>query len=122
MLCSILLAYDDKATLELLSEYLALEDFKIVGCATNGLEAVNLYKQFKPNIVIMGDSMPNYDGVYGLEHIKKFNPYAKVIIITQKDDQSIRKKIIELEATSIVKIPIAIDKLVDIVKFLMPLK
>ena len=98
---SVLLVDDDEAILELLSEYLALEDFEIVGCGTNGLEAVNLYEQFKPDFVIMDIGMPNYDGVYGLEHIKKINPDSTVIILTGNNDKLITQKIIQLKVLAV---------------------
>ena len=113
---SVLLVDDDEAILGLLSEYLALEDFEVVGCGTNGLEAVNLYAHYKPDFVIMDIGMPNYDGVYGLEHIKKINPDSTVIILTGNNDKLITQKIIQLKATKILEKPYPVEKLVSILK------
>ena len=60
--------------------------------------------------------MPNYDGIYGLENIKKLNPNAIVIILTGNSDKSITQKIIQLNATTILEKPYPVEKLVSLLK------
>jgi len=60
--------------------------------------------------------MPNYDGLYGLEHIKKLNPNAIIIILTGNSDKSITHKIIQLNATKILEKPYPVEKLVSVMK------
>jgi len=115
---SIILIDDDEDILELLTEYFSLEDFDVVGQGSNGLEAVNLYVKHKPDFVIMDIAMPNYDGLYGLEHIKKLNSNANVIILTGNSDKSITTKIIQLNATMILEKPYPIEKLVSTLKLI----
>lgn len=113
---SVILIDDDEDILELLTEYFLLNDFDIVGRGTDGLQAVNLYAQHKPDFVIMDIAMPNYDGIYGLENIKKINPNAIVIIFTGNSDETITQKAIQLNATEILQKPYPLDKLISIVK------
>lgn len=113
---SVIIIDDDEDILELLSEYLLLEDFDVVGRGTDGLKAVNLYAEYTPDFVIMDIAMPNYDGIYGLENIKKLNPNATVIILTGNSDKSITQKIIQLNATRILEKPCPVEKLVSILK------
>lgn len=113
---SIVLIDDDEDILELLTEYLLLEDFDVVGQGTNGLQAVNLYAKHRPDFVLMDIAMPNYDGLYGLEHIKKLNPHATVIILTGNSDKSITAKITQLNANMILEKPCPVEKLVSILK------
>jgi len=113
---SVVIIDDDEDILELLSEYLSLEDFDVVGRGTDGLEAVNLYAQHVPDFVIMDIAMPNYDGIYGLENIKKLNPNAIVIILTGNSDKSITQKITQLNATVILEKPHPVEKLVSVLK------
>ena len=113
---SVIIIDDDEDILELLTEYLLLEDFAVVGCGTDGLMAVNLYVEHKPDFVIMDIAMPNYDGIYGLENIKKLNPNAIVIILTGNSDKSITQKIIQLNATKILEKPYPAEKLVTVLK------
>ena len=113
---SVILIDDDEDILNLLSEYLLLEDFNIMGIGTDGLQAVNLYAEHKPDFVIMDIAMPNYDGLYGLEHIKKIDPNASVIVLTGNSDKSITQKIIQLAPTVILEKPYPVEKLVALLK------
>ena len=113
---SVILIDDDEDILDLLSEYLLLEDFNIMGVGTDGLQAVNLYAEHKPDFVIMDIAMPIYDGLYGLEHIKKIDPNASVIILTGNSDKSITQKIIQLAPTVILEKPYPVEKLVALLK------
>ena len=113
---SIIIIDDDEDILELLSEYLLLENFDVVGRGTDGLKAVNLYAEHTPDFVIMDIVMPNYDGIYGLEHIKKLNPNAIVIILTGNSDKTINQKIIQLNPTRVLEKPYPVEKLVSVLK------
>lgn len=113
---SVILIDDDEDILNLLSEYLLLEDFNIMGIGTDGLQAVNLYAEHKPDFVIMDIAMPNYDGLYGLEHIKKIDPDASVIVLTGNSDKSITQKITQLSPTIILEKPYPVEKLVSLLK------
>ncbi|NJK77856.1 MAG: response regulator [Nanoarchaeota archaeon] len=113
---SVVLIDDDQDILDLLSEYLLLEDFHIMGIGTDGLQAVNLYAEHKPDFVIMDIAMPNYDGLYGLEHIKKIDSNASVIVLTGNSDKSITQKIVKLEPTVLLEKPYPVEKLVSLLK------
>jgi DNA-binding NarL/FixJ family response regulator len=115
---TVIIIDDEEDILELLSEYLLLEDFDVLGVGNDGLKAVNLYKEYKPDFVLMDVSMPNYDGIYGLENIKKINPDAKVIILTGNSEKAITEKLTELNATKILSKPYPIEKLVNVMKSL----
>lgn len=113
---SVILIDDDEDILDLLSEYLLLEDFNIMGTGTDGLQAVNLYTKLKPDFVLMDIAMPNYDGLYGLEHIKKIDSNASVIVLTGNSDKSITQKIMQLKPTMILEKPYPVEKLVSLLK------
>ena len=113
---SVIVIDDDEDILELLTEYLLLEDFDVVGRGTDGLQAVNLYTEHTPDFVIMDIAMPTYDGLYGLENIKKLNQNAIVIILTGNGDTSITHKIIQLNPTKILEKPYPVEKLVSLMK------
>ncbi|GBL42239.1 chemotaxis protein CheY [Nitrosarchaeum sp.] len=113
---SVIIIDDDEDILGLLTEYLLLEDFDVVGRGTDGLQAVNLYAEYTPDFVIMDIAMPTYDGIYGLENIRKLNPNATVIILTGNSDKAINQKIIQLSPTRILEKPYPVEKLVSVLK------
>ena len=80
---------DDPDTVEVFSEYLKLKGIEVVGTGSDGREAVELYQEFKPDIVLLDMKMPEYDGMYAIRHIKKKEPLAKIIVVTGHHDYQI---------------------------------
>jgi DNA-binding NarL/FixJ family response regulator len=73
-------------------------DFKIVGEATNGIEAVSKTKELKPDIVLMDLRMPELDGVEAIRQISVTVPATKFIILTTYSDDEFIFKGIEVGA------------------------
>ncbi|MDA1129344.1 MAG: response regulator [Chloroflexi bacterium] len=57
--------------------------------AANGLEAISVYKDFQPDIVLMDINMPEMDGLAALKEIKKMDPDAKVAMVTATSQQAL---------------------------------
>jgi len=79
---TVLVVDDDKDIVELTSEMLEFHGFRVVGKAFDGLQAVEKFKQFNPDLIILDLMMPEFDGFYTLEILKKTNSKAKIIAIT----------------------------------------
>jgi two-component system, chemotaxis family, chemotaxis protein CheY len=72
---------DDTAFMRMvLKNILEESGLKVVAEATNGKEAVKLFKQFKPDLVTMDITMPDMDGLQALREIRKTHADARVII------------------------------------------
>jgi DNA-binding NarL/FixJ family response regulator len=63
-------------------------DIKVIACATNGKEAYNLCKEYKPDVVLMDLSMPICNGNESTKLIKSEFPSVKVLILTASNDKS----------------------------------
>src|SRR5579864_9047534 len=65
-------------------------DMKLVGEANNGREAVDLFRQFHPDVTLMDLRMPDMDGVQATQAIRREYPEARIIALTSYDgDQDI---------------------------------
>jgi DNA-binding NarL/FixJ family response regulator len=65
-------------------------DMQLVGEAGNGREAVDLFRQHHPDVVLMDLRMPDMDGVQATQAIRKDFPDARIIALTSYDgDQDI---------------------------------
>ncbi len=73
---------DDEDTVNLFTEFLEIYNITVVGKAFDGKQAVTIYNNLSPNIVFSDVMMPDYDGFYALENIKKTNPKAIIVMIT----------------------------------------
>jgi DNA-binding NarL/FixJ family response regulator len=62
------------------------EEINVVALAENGKEAFEKSKVYKPDVVLMDMRMPDYDGAYGINAIKKELPEVKVLVLTTFDD------------------------------------
>ncbi|MCX7746244.1 MAG: response regulator transcription factor [Clostridia bacterium] len=57
-------------------------EFKIEGCARNGIEALELCRKYLPDIVLMDLGMPLCDGVEATKLIKKEFKWIKILVLT----------------------------------------
>jgi DNA-binding NarL/FixJ family response regulator len=62
-------------------------EFEVVVEALDGLQAVELAKSLKIDIVIMDISMPNLNGIEATKQIKQFNPEIQIVIYTMHSDK-----------------------------------
>ena len=57
--------------------------------AKDGKEGISQYVKYRPNIVIMDIMMPNVDGIKATEAIMTFDPNAKIIVISARENKEI---------------------------------
>jgi DNA-binding NarL/FixJ family response regulator len=107
---------DDVETREIFSEYLKIIDVKVVGVGSNGQEAVGLFKKYSPDVVFLDLMMPDYNGFYALENIRKINPAAKIVIITGDMRYENLELLKELNPTRIILKPYDVDEIVQVIE------
>ena len=77
------LAVDDSKTmLAMLSAHLRDSNFDIVATATSGLEAVEKFKEEKPQLVLLDVVMPEVTGVDTLERLLTIDTAACVVMVS----------------------------------------
>lgn len=69
---------------ELLSEQ---KDMHVIGCAANGLEALQKVRELMPDIVMMDIDMPEMDGLEATRAIAAEMPYIKIIMLTVHEEE-----------------------------------
>ena len=77
-----------------------LPDVKVdmIGTASNGEEALEMFREKRPDVVFTDIKMPVMDGLELLQIIKKEQPKTEVIIISSYDEFAYAKKAIALDA------------------------
>ncbi|MCC3645816.1 response regulator [Cytobacillus firmus] len=94
----ILIVDDAKFMRVTLSSILKKADHKIVGEGENGKEAVDLFVNLKPDLVMMDITMPEMSGLEAVREIKRDNPNAKVIMCSAMGQQKVVVESIEAGA------------------------
>ena len=60
----------------------AYPDIKVVGEATDGVEAITRAEQLQPDVILMDAQMPELDGIAATRQIKERLPNIKVLLLT----------------------------------------
>jgi DNA-binding NarL/FixJ family response regulator len=60
-------------------------DMLVVAEASDGRQAVDLYRQYRPDVTIMDLRLPQMSGVEAIAEIRRENPAARVIVLTTFD-------------------------------------
>jgi DNA-binding NarL/FixJ family response regulator len=63
------------------------EDITVVGEAANGQQAVELARSLSPDVILMDIAMPGLGGLEATLEIRKENPQAKILVLTQYEDR-----------------------------------
>lgn len=74
-------------------------DFKVVGEADNGREAVERAIRLKPDVVVMDYSMPELNGLEATRQISSRNPGIKILILTRHTNKEYIDNILKAGAS-----------------------
>jgi two-component system chemotaxis response regulator CheY len=95
-----LLVTDDATIMrEIIKDTAREAGWEIIGEARNGAEAIELYKQLRPDVVTLDLVMPEFDGLYALRGILDHDPDATVIVVSALDQKSVLQNAFRSGAT-----------------------
>lgn len=108
---------DDAAFMRMmLKDIFTRHGFEVVGEAENGLVAVEMYKEKRPDLVTMDITMPEMDGVAALRAIRSFDPNAQVVMCSAMGQQGMVIEAIQSGAKDFIVKPFQEDRVVEAVK------
>ncbi|MCS7143595.1 MAG: response regulator [Archaeoglobaceae archaeon] len=109
----ILIVDDDIALLEAL-ELMLKGRYEVVK-AINGREAVKIYKNIKPDLVLTDVVMPEMDGIEATEEILRIDPNAKIVGITAYY-MSKEKDLLKAGAKEVLEKPFTRKRLIEVIE------
>jgi two-component system, chemotaxis family, chemotaxis protein CheY len=72
--------------------------FQVITEAKDGYEAVENYKKFNPDLVLLDITMPKVNGLTALKEIQKYDPKAKVIMCSALGQKSLIREALQCGA------------------------
>ncbi|ARA85821.1 response regulator [Bacillus paralicheniformis] len=115
----VLIVDDAKFMRDKIREILETEDLQVAGEAGNGEEAVLLYQELQPDLVIMDITMPVKNGIEALKDMIQLNPKVKVIMCTAMRQKRIVVEAIEAGAKDFIVKPFEETKVVEAIRHVL---
>ena len=112
-----ILIVDDAAFMRMMiRDILTKNGYEVVGEAQDGAQAVERYKELKPDLVTMDITMPEMDGIQALKEIKKIDAGAKVIMCSAMGQQAMVIDAIQAGAKDFIVKPFQADRVIEAIK------
>ncbi|QII49147.1 response regulator [Bacillus paralicheniformis] len=115
----VLIVDDAKFMRDKIREILETEDLQVAGEAGNGEEAVLLYQELQPDLVIMDITMPVKNGIEALKDMIQLNPKVKVIMCTAMRQKRIVVEAIEAGAKDFIVKPFEETKVIEAIRHVL---
>jgi two-component system response regulator NreC len=84
---TVVLADDHPLVRQGVRRLLERAEFEILGEASNGLEAISLAEQFRPDVIVLDLSMPTLNGIEAVHEISRVSPRTKIILLTMYTEE-----------------------------------
>jgi two-component system chemotaxis response regulator CheY len=88
------------------------EGIEVVGEAADGIEAVRLAQELKPDVILLDIIMPNKSGIEAAREIAALNSKVKMIAFSTADQETMVVRALEAGCCSFVVKPFKADELV----------
>lgn len=112
-----ILIVDDAAFMRMMiKDILSKNGYEVVGEANDGSQAIEKYKDLKPDLVTMDITMPEMDGITALKEIKKIDANSKVIMCSAMGQQAMVIDAIQAGAKDFIVKPFQSDRVIEAIK------
>lgn len=107
-----ILIVDDASNItEMIQSVLETHGHEIAGVARNGFEAIEMYKDSRPDVVLMDILMPGMDGMQSIKKILEYDQNAKIVVVTALGRDALREEAAKAGAVDFVTKPFQIKRL-----------
>lgn len=91
-------------------------NFQVIGTASNGLEALHMYKELKPDVVFTDIQMPVMNGLQLTKELKELDPDLYIVILSGYSDFEYAQQAIKLGVKEYLLKPLDAEELTVLLK------
>jgi two-component system chemotaxis response regulator CheY len=113
---SVMAVDDSKTMLAMIAAQLRGSNFEVVTTASSGLEAVEKYKQFRPQLVLLDIVMPEITGIDTLVQLLETDTAARVVMVSSVGTEDTVKDCLRKGAKSFLQKPLQKEGILNILK------
>jgi two-component system invasion response regulator UvrY len=74
----------------------AKPDWEVCGEASDGLDAITMFRSLSPDVTIMDFQMPGVNGIDAAARILQMDPIAKIVLFTQHASPALEQHALEV--------------------------
>ncbi len=100
----------------MIGDILRQADYDVIGEAETGVEAVDRFKELKPDLVTMDIVMPDMGGIDAVREIVKIDPSARVLMCSAMGQQALVVEAIQAGAKDFVVKPFQPSRVLEAVQ------
>ncbi|MDT8285872.1 MAG: response regulator [Elusimicrobiales bacterium] len=112
----VLIVDDSDLTRAMIRDLLTEMGHQVVGEACDGAEAVKLFSETSPELVLMDMIMPGKTGLEALTEIKAIDPAARVVMVTAVQQEPLRDQLMGKGAAGVLSKPFMYEELEAVLK------
>ena len=112
----IMIVEDRESISGIIRDMLILNGFEVVAEASNGSEALRLFNEKRPGVVLMDLLLPDINGLEVTRRILEIEPSTKVIAITALAKEGLIEESLKAGCTRFIMKPFRMRELVEVIK------
>jgi len=93
-----------------------IDSIEVVGQASNGIEAIELYEEIKPDVILMDLMMPEMDGIEATREIKTHHPNSVIIVLSSSIEEDMVQSALEAGAAGYLTKNISANELTNAIE------
>jgi len=91
-----------------------IEEIEVIGEASNGVEAISLYKKLNPDLVTMDLVMPEKGGIEATEEILKINSKALIVVVSALGQEALVLEAAKKGAKDFIQKPFKSEQIIEV--------
>lgn len=111
-----ILVVDDAAFMRMMIRDILAREGYVIQEAVNGRDAIEKYRETRPDLVTLDITMPEVDGIEALQAIRQINPDARVLMVSAMGQQKLIVDALEAGAADFLVKPFQPTKVLQAVK------